>query len=220
MGVHKKTLAKQAVAAGGYKQQMRYERAVKLADKNSRTIQKISQLTEVTSQANYAKCDPDGILTKICDKLKARLNRRLIKLARFADCPAEDRQADFRAFVRLTRRDHSLKPIQAPTQVTPIAPSSSSIPTRETRQSEASASVPASAESKSAESNEKTAEESKSGATSESAITYQAGSKELKEESKEGIKEGSVEEKGLGTESAESEKGSSEEPVKEVKEDL
>ena len=107
------------------KSQMKYNTAVRLADKNSRTLVKISQLLEVTTLPNYATTDPEGHVQRTLgkrsssvkaavfvlnisylslflktDNLKKRLNRRLIKLARYADCPHDDRHSDFRRFVQ------------------------------------------------------------------------------------------------------------------------
>eukprot|EP01041_Mallomonas_annulata_P000311 gene311-567_t len=66
--------------------------AAHLVDKNSRTIIKLFQLLEVSQSPGAAVVDCDGAISRRIEKLKMRLNRRLIKLAKWTDSPIEERQ--------------------------------------------------------------------------------------------------------------------------------
>eukprot|EP01032_Pedospumella_encystans_P018415 gene18415-20962_t len=75
---------------------MKYAEAVKLADKNARTIMKISQLMEVIHMPGHAQADPKDRIGAQIANLRSRLNRRLVKLAKWADSSSEDRHGEFR----------------------------------------------------------------------------------------------------------------------------
>ena len=66
--------------------------AAALVDKNSRTIVKILQLLELSQKPDASKIDPEGLVHLRVEKLKARLCRRLVKLAKWSDIPESERQ--------------------------------------------------------------------------------------------------------------------------------
>jgi len=81
---------------------MKIHKAAHMADKNSRTIVKIVQLLEVLHQGRAASEDvnivdvQNVILSRRIEKLKRRLNRRLQKLSKWCDIPAEERLLSIR----------------------------------------------------------------------------------------------------------------------------
>lgn len=71
---------------------MRTHKAARLVDKNSRTMVKLMQLLDVMQTPGANLADTDGFITRRIEKLKLRLNRRLIKLSKWADSPEDERQ--------------------------------------------------------------------------------------------------------------------------------
>lgn len=65
--------------------------AQRLVDKNSRTLAKLVQLLEVAQRPGAEAVDKDGVVMRYVDKLKSRLNRRLLKLSKWADLTHEER---------------------------------------------------------------------------------------------------------------------------------
>ena len=88
---HKK--AKKASASlSSTPKELNLTQASHLVDKNSRTMVKLCQLLEVQKKDDTNdKIDKDGILSRRIEKLKNRLNRRLIKLAKWVDKPEYER---------------------------------------------------------------------------------------------------------------------------------
>jgi len=70
---------------------MKPAQAAHMVDKNARTVAKVLQLLESTQGANMAALDPEGHVSKKIEKLNARINRRLVKLAKWSDTSIEDR---------------------------------------------------------------------------------------------------------------------------------
>jgi hypothetical protein len=75
---------------------MKFGQAQRLADKNSRTMMKVSQLLEITHLPGYSESDPGDLVGKYVEKLRTRVAKRLQKLARWADSSADERHAEFR----------------------------------------------------------------------------------------------------------------------------
>lgn len=84
---------------------------VQLVDKNSRTMVKILELMEI-SQHGPADADPHLLVGRRIEKLKRRLNRRLLKLAKWSDMPQEERQP--------RERPAMLRPMGMPTAPTSV----------------------------------------------------------------------------------------------------
>eukprot|EP01039_Chlorochromonas_danica_P002610 gene2611-2853_t len=113
---------------------LKYQEALRIADKNSRTIAKISQLLEIIHLPGYAESDPHRVVEKHIAKLKGRINRRLLKLSKWADSSSDERGAEFRPFQRASTSSrsasnysrHSLASLSATKP--PLAPSSARTP--------------------------------------------------------------------------------------------
>jgi len=71
---------------------MRTSKAANLVDKNSKTMVKLMQLLDIMQTPGAHLADTDGFITRRIEKLKMRINRRLIKLSKWADTPEEERQ--------------------------------------------------------------------------------------------------------------------------------
>jgi hypothetical protein len=56
--------------------QMKFTQAQRLADKNSRTMLKVSQLLEITHLPGYAESDPSNLVGKYVEKLRSRVGKR------------------------------------------------------------------------------------------------------------------------------------------------
>lgn len=78
---------------------MKVNKAAHLVDKNSQTIVKIAQLMDLMNQqgGDGGVFSSENVLLGRIGKLKKRLNRRLYKLAKWSDMPAEDRLITSRA---------------------------------------------------------------------------------------------------------------------------
>ena len=63
----------------------------RLVDKNSRTMAKIMQLLEYMQRPGAEQVDKGGKISRYVEKLKARMNRRLVKLSKWADMSYEER---------------------------------------------------------------------------------------------------------------------------------
>jgi phage regulator Rha-like protein len=83
--------SKQDVNSSNKQSLMKSNEAAHMVDKNSRTIVKILQLIELNQRAGAQENDKDGLIIKKIEKLKVRMNRRLIKLGRWSDAPESDR---------------------------------------------------------------------------------------------------------------------------------
>ena len=87
----KKQAKQESNAVEAMKVKFKVSKALQLIDKNSRTFQKIAQLLEVLPPTDSPN-DAHLLVTRRIEKLKMRLNRRLIKLAKWADLPEHERQ--------------------------------------------------------------------------------------------------------------------------------
>lgn len=106
------------------KLKQRPHEAAHILDKNSRTMVKIMQLLEACEKPEVREVDKDKVVMSYVEKLKSRLSRRLTKLAKWADIPAEDRHPR-------VRRDPSLPrplPYCASVVYPPMVPSTAHVP--------------------------------------------------------------------------------------------
>jgi hypothetical protein len=71
--------------------------ATHLIEKNSRTVMKLCQLVEARKNGKElnSSFDEDGYVSRRIEKLKSRLNRRLVKLAKWVDHPDHEQLASF-----------------------------------------------------------------------------------------------------------------------------
>jgi hypothetical protein len=83
--------------------------ATHLIEKNSRTIMKLCQLTEIRKNGKELNnnFDTDGYVSRRIEKLKSRLNRRLVKLAKWVDHPDHEQLASFPSKTYSNRVSHS-----------------------------------------------------------------------------------------------------------------
>lgn len=82
--------AKKSECAPSGRREMNLTEAAHLTDKNSRTIVKLCQLLEVQKKEALSVVEI-GQLSRRIEKLKMRLNRRVIRLAKWVDKPEHER---------------------------------------------------------------------------------------------------------------------------------
>eukprot|EP00602_Paraphysomonas_sp_CaronLab_P003024 CAMPEP_0185032684 /NCGR_PEP_ID=MMETSP1103-20130426/20964_1 /TAXON_ID=36769 /ORGANISM="Paraphysomonas bandaiensis, Strain Caron Lab Isolate" /LENGTH=280 /DNA_ID=CAMNT_0027568667 /DNA_START=60 /DNA_END=902 /DNA_ORIENTATION=+ len=82
---------KEAKKAASAREKLTLSKAAHLIDKNSHTIAKLNQLLEAYHKPNRAEIDKDRLISRRIEKLKARINRRLVKLAKWVDTPDHER---------------------------------------------------------------------------------------------------------------------------------
>jgi hypothetical protein len=92
--------------------------ATRVIDKNSRSIVKICQLLETKKQNKEInpQYDKEGFISRRIEKLKSRVNRRLVKLAKWVDHPEHEQLAGYPMRTYSNRVTNPLAPNSYPSQ--------------------------------------------------------------------------------------------------------